>query len=131
MTLWQGLLPVTQSKPMRWAIWNRLSGAFPAMRGGCMSLDKGPCLIQIGHVKIRKRDETVQVVNLDAPILERHEAFLAQVAQDAVHMDGAQPQGVGQVVLRQWTLEAGPVADPDQMKTCAQFQKEMCHPNFG
>jgi len=43
--------------------------------------------------------QALEIVKLDATIPKRHQATLAQLAQDAVHVDRGEPQRIGQKPL--------------------------------
>ena len=46
---------------------------------------------------------------------ERYQAALAQLSQGPVDMDGAEPQGIGERVLVERTVEAGRCRQADQL----------------
>lgn len=67
---------------------------------GAGSAQQGTALIEVGHVEFGDVDETGQIVEVNAAFLEGHNPALAQFAKDAVHMNGAQSERVGEVILR-------------------------------
>lgn len=65
------------------------------------SLQKRTVLIQIGWIELRKFGKLVMVMERDTPVPDSDQPILAKLPQDAVHVDRAQAQGVGKVILRQ------------------------------
>ena len=65
---------------------------------------------------------------LDAVLLERHQPFLAQPPQHAIDMHRAQPERVGQMILRQRAIETRLVSQTHELQPGAKFEKEMRDP---
>ena len=71
-------------------------------------------LVEIAAVVFGEGAQASEIVELDATLPEGHEATLAQLAQDAVHVDGGEPQRIGQKMLVE---RAGEAALPDPSPT--------------
>jgi hypothetical protein len=57
--------------------------------------------------------------------------FLAKIPQDPVHMHGAEPERVGQMILGQRTIEPRPVPHAHELQPGPQFEQEVRHALFG
>jgi len=75
--------------------------------------------------------ESSRIVNGDQMILERQKSAFAQLAQDPVHMYGAEPESIAENNLTQRTSELVAVGQSDQLQTVMKFQKEMSRPLDG
>ena len=62
---------------------------------------------------------------LDATLPEGHEGALAQLAQDAVHVDRGEPQRIGQEILVERADEAAVRAEPHELQAQPQLEQEM------
>jgi hypothetical protein len=56
---------------------------------------------------------------------EGHQTTLAQLPQDAVHVDGGEPQRIGQEILVERANEAAVRAEPHELQTQPQLEQEM------
>ena len=84
-------------------------------------------LIQIRRIELGKVHQPVIVVKRHMSVPKCHQSTLAKQAQDAVHMDRAQPQRIGEVILRQRAFEPVLAAHAHQRKPRSQLQQEMGH----
>jgi hypothetical protein len=82
-------------------------------------------VVQIGAVEIGKGDKSCEIAEAYPGILERHQTVLPHFAQAAVDVNGTQAKRIGQHVLLKRATVTRLVAQPDQLETRAQFQKEM------
>jgi hypothetical protein len=88
---------------------------------------KWPFLIEIAAVELGKFDEFIEVQDPHLSLLEADEAGFAQVTQDPVDVDRAEPERIGQHVLRQRTGIAITCSHPHQLQSRGKFEQEMRH----
>lgn len=79
-----------------------------------ISWQKRPRLIEIRRIEIRQRDQSVVVIELDTPALKRDEPTFAKFAKDAVNVNGAEPQCIRQMILRERTVITLPISHTDE-----------------
>lgn len=82
-----------------------------------LSFQERAALVQICRVELGQLDQPVMIVKRYAAIPEGHHFALAQLAQDAVHVDGTQAQGIGQVILCERTSESFPAPQADERQS--------------
>lgn len=88
-------------------------------------------MIEVARLEACQLFQPVDVGEVHASLPEREKAVIAQMAQHPVHVNGAEPERVGKVILRQRTRKAGPVAHADKQQTRARREQEMRHAFLG
>ena len=97
------------------------------MLRAAFSRQQRPGLIEIGWIEIRQGDQSLVVIELDTPALKRNKPAFAEFAKDAVDVNGAKPQGIRQVILRERAGIALPTSHTDERQSHAKLQQEMRH----
>ena len=82
-------------------------------------------MVQICRIELGKFHQPAIVVKRHMSVTKGHQSTLAKLPQNAVHMDRAQPQGIGEVILRQRAVEPVLAAQAHQRKPRSELQKEM------
>ena len=96
------------------------------MAGRRSSEPEPVALVEIAAVVIGEVAQALEIVKLDATIPKRHEATLAQLAQDAVHVDGGEPQRIGHEILVERANEAAVRAEPHELQAQRYSSSRRC-----
>ena len=93
--------------------------------GGASLPQQRAFLVEIGAVELGEGDQTIEVVDGHLALLEGQQPFLPQLAQDAVDVDGAETESIGQKILRERAGKALAGALSNEHQPGAEFEQEM------
>ncbi len=85
-------------------------------------------LIQIGAVELGQIGQPVEIVDRHLALLKGCQPVIAQFAEYTVDVHGAEPERIGEVVLRKRTDKAVACTKTNKGQPSAEFEQEMCGP---